>query len=674
MPSEGSVFDGFTSIVAQDAATHPSYLPEFYVAESVNRTFRGGINRTRPAIRWLELYPGDGQSSTIVNDIQNGNFQGSYTYRATNYNTHDGLMISVSGKIYFIKIINNFGYAYLLPGIEDSSKSFNGWNDPSLMHTWFVQAEDRVYIQNGNQNAIAWGGGFGNTDVSKLIIGESYEIASIGTTDFTLLGAASNTVGEKFIATASGAGTGEAKAIAYRLNPYLNKMPIGTLMEYAFGRVFVSDKFNQIYASDIIYGNGFTNTLNTENFTEITYWAEGGAFSTPSTMGNITAIKVMPYIGANLRGQGELVVLTESGAFSMDVGLPRTSWNSTQVQRISLLGRGCTSPYVGLANSELWFRSHDGWAFYSNSQSEFGRYFSMRKLSREVNKWVGRDTPWLKQFASTMFFDNYLISTVAPETKRTDAQGLHRYHRGMVVLDLDNSSSPSPDADLSFRWNGVWAGVRPTQCLSAQINNEKRGFIWSFDEDNQNRLYEITANHQDDYGPQGTVPIKSFFITGRYDFNRSGATNKFQRKKITGGEMWMSEIPGVVSSQVEYRSDSTPCWSELKVPTTYGCDPCSPQVDACTPLRGGNRYKRYKFTTPDSSICNDIAGIPAVEGSEFQLKVNLEGTATVDRVRIMANIKDGAQNTVGDCPEDDEECSRFLCCQERYYDYSISNG
>lgn len=621
MPAEGSVFDGFTSIIAQDAATHPSYLPPFYVAESVNRTFRGGINRTRPAIRWIELFPGENQPSTIVNDIQNGNFQGSYPYKAVNYDTDDGLLLSVSGVIYFVKIVNNVGYCYQIP--RDGT-TFTSWNDAGMMHTWFVQAEDRVYIQNGYQAAIAWDGNLANP--------------------------------------------------AKRLNPFLQKMPIGTLMEYAFGRVFVSDKFNQIYASDIIFGNGFTTTSNTENFTEITYWAGGGAFATPSSMGNITAMKVMPYIGGNLRGQGELVVLTENGAFSMDVGLPRASWGATQVQRISLLGRGCASPYVALANSELWFRSHDGWAFYSNSQSEFGRYFSMRKLSREVNKWVSRDTPWLRQFASTMFFDNYLISTVAPETKRTSAEGLNRYHRGMVVLDLDNSSSPSPDADLSFRWNGVWSGIRPTQCLSTQIGNEKRGFIWSFDKDNKNRLYEITTSHQDDYGPKGTVPIKSFFVTGRYDFSASQATNKFQRKKLTGGEMWMSEIPGTVSSQVEYRADSTPCWNELKVPTVYGCNPCSPQVDECTPLRGGNRYKRYKFTTPDSTICNDIAEIPAVEGSEFQLKVNLEGTATVDRVRIMANIKDGAQNTVGDCPEDDEECSKFLCCQDRYYDYSISDG
>ena len=70
MATEGSVFDGFLSVVAQDAATHPSYLPEFFVSESVNRTFRGGINRTRPSIRQLQISSGENQSATIVNDIR----------------------------------------------------------------------------------------------------------------------------------------------------------------------------------------------------------------------------------------------------------------------------------------------------------------------------------------------------------------------------------------------------------------------------------------------------------------------------------------------------------------------------------------------------------------------------------------------------------------------------
>jgi hypothetical protein len=584
------------------------------VAESVNRTFRGGINRTRPSIRNIPIVVGEGQDEIIVNDIQNGSFQGSYPYRATNLNTNDGILLSVSGVIYFLKLVNNIAYAYKL--IEG--------NDPGMMHTWFVQAEDRVYIQNGYQNAIAW--------------------------------------------------DGDLNVPAYRLNPYLKKMPIGTIMEYAFGRVFVTDRLNQIYASDIIYGNGFTDTKNTENFTEIGYWAEGGAFSTPSMMGNITGMKVMPQIGTNLRAQGALVILTANGAFAMDVSIPRAQWATTNMQTISLLGRGCVSPYTALANSELWFRSHDGWAFYSNSQSEFARYFSLRKLSREVNKWVSNDTPWLKQFASTMFFDNYLISTVAPETYRAaGVEGLNRYHRGMVVLDLDQSSSPSPDAQLSFRWNGIWTGFRPTQLLSALITGQKRGFGFSFDNDKKNRLYEFTNSTGSDFGVNGTRQIESFFTSGRYDFAQSGASNKFLRKRITGGEMWLSEIKGEVTSKAEFRPDSYPCWSELKVPTTYGCDPCSPVLKTpCNPRRGGDSYKRYKFNSPDPSECNYISDIPVIEGSEFQLKINLTGAATVDRVRIMANIKNLEDSPIGDCPENDQECPDINCCPERYYDYSIN--
>jgi hypothetical protein len=614
MPVEGTVFDGFTSVIAQDATTHPSYLPEFYVSESVNRTFRGGINRTRPSIRSITMVAGENQPESIVNDIRNGNFQGAYSYKKTKQEAADGILISVAGVIYFLKIINHTAYAY---------KLIDG-NDPRMMHTWFVQAEDRAYIQNGYQNPIAW--------------------------------------------------DGDLNVPAYRLNPFQGKMPIGTIMEYAFGRVFVADRFNQIYASDIIFGNGFTDTTNTENFTEITYWAGGGAFATPSSMGNITAMKVMPYIGGNLRGQGELVVLTENGAFSMDVGLPRVLWTAQQIQRISLLGRGCASPYVTTVNSELWFRSYDGWAFYSNSQSEFGRYFSMRKLSREVNKWVDRDTPWLKQFASTMYNDNYLLSTVAPEIKRTAAPGLHRYHRGIIVLDLDQSASPAPDAQLTFRWNGIWTGVRPTQVLSAKILGEDRGFVFSFDNDNKNRLYEITNKQDNDFGEQGSVEIESFFITGKYDFSKSERTSKFLRKRISGGEMWMSEIKGNATSSVEYRSDSNPCWYDLMEPSTFGCNPCAPKVNDCFPQRGGNLFKRFKFNTPDSKLCSTISEIPAIEGSEFQLRVNIAGSSTVDRLRLMANIKNNEDSPVGDCPNNEEECPDFLCCQERYWDYSINQA
>jgi hypothetical protein len=273
-----------------------------------------------------------------------------------------------------------------------------------------------------------------------------------------------------------------------------------------------------------------------------------------------------------------------------------------------------------------------------------------------------------------MYYDNYLLSTVAPEIKRTSAPGLHRYHRGMTALDLDQSSSPSPDAQLSFRWNGLWTGVRPTQVLTALISGEQRGFVFSFDSDNKNRLYEVTQEQENDYNENGTVPIESFFTTGRYSFQGTGATNRFLRKRISGGEMWLSEIKGQATTSTEYRSDSNPCWYDLMEPSTFGCNPCQPQAVDCIPQRGGNLFKRYKFNTPDPKDCSNISEIPAIEGSEFQLKVNISGSATIDRLRIMANIKNNEDSPVGDCPENNEECPPFLCCQERYWDYSINQS
>jgi len=44
----------------------------------------------------------------------------------------------------------------------------------------------------------------------SFVVGTTYEIMSIGTTDFTLIGATANTVGLKFVATGVGVGTGTA--------------------------------------------------------------------------------------------------------------------------------------------------------------------------------------------------------------------------------------------------------------------------------------------------------------------------------------------------------------------------------------------------------------------------------------------------------------------------------
>ncbi len=51
---------------------------------------------------------------------------------------------------------------------------------------------------------------YDSTTAGSFIVGNYYKITSIGTTDFTLIGAATNTVGLTFIATGVGSGTGTA--------------------------------------------------------------------------------------------------------------------------------------------------------------------------------------------------------------------------------------------------------------------------------------------------------------------------------------------------------------------------------------------------------------------------------------------------------------------------------
>lgn len=55
------------------------------------------------------------------------------------------------------------------------------------------------------------------TNAGRFVTGTVYEITSVGSTDFTLIGASANTVGVQFTATGSGSGTGIAKTAPYTL-------------------------------------------------------------------------------------------------------------------------------------------------------------------------------------------------------------------------------------------------------------------------------------------------------------------------------------------------------------------------------------------------------------------------------------------------------------------------
>jgi hypothetical protein len=699
MANDTRVYDGTIATIAMDAETHPSVLPVTYVSSCVNRSFRQGVNATRPPFADLQINLAYGYDQSVLTNFQTGNFQGAYAYKAISPGSVDGIICSVAGTIYFLSIVNNVCTLY--PIISG--------NDPTLMHTWFVQAENWVYIQNGYQNPIAWNGNIsgqptnlqaqglvnngikltwvdnapgatfnelqvqyqGNifTTFATIGYGQTYYTYNVSASDVSysfrvrsIYPDGSKTTWSNVATTTSKTTTITASSPnnAFRLNPAAQQMPIGTIMAYAYGRVAVSTAQNNIYVSDIIYGNGFTDTANTQNFTEQTYWAEGGSFTPPANLGLITGMRVMPSLNINVRGQGELVIFCENGSFTLDLSQNRTTWQQLNIQKVSLIGRGCRSPWsVTGVNNDVYFRSDDGWAFYNNAQVDFYQALSFRKISREVQPWVNYDTPWLRQFESAMFFDNRLIATVSPFTvaNKNPSYGLHRPSRAMIVLDVEMPSRTEAGASLPTRWNGLWEGPQPTQLLTAQINGVQRGFCFSFDADGVNRLYElqnssVLATGIDDYSQiYGSVPIKSFFITKRFDFTPNPGASKFVRKQLVGGEMWVSNLKEQITTSCEFRPDSYACFNPLLDPIKVGLNECTPIVSNCSPTVSQPRYQQIRFTSPDIDKCESFNEIPLQEGSEFQLKINLEGACIVDRVRLAVIFNDKIDLPQGYCPD-----------------------
>ena len=699
MANDTRVYDGTIATIAMDAETHPSVLPATYVSSCVNRSFRQGVNATRPPFADLQINLAYGYDQSVLTDFQTGNFQGALPYKSISPGSVDGIICSVAGTIYFLSIVNNVCTLY--PIISG--------NDPTLMHTWFVQAENWVYIQNGYQNPIAWNGNISgqptNLQAEGLVtsgINLTWVDNAPGATfnelqvqyddnifttfatipyaqDYFTYNAPASTTSYSFRVRSiypdgsstpwSNVATTTVKTATttpaqpnnvFRLNPAAQQMPIGTIMAYAYGRVAVSTAQNNIYVSDIIYGNGFTNTANTQYFTEQTYWAEGGSFTPPANLGLITGMRVMPSLNINVRGQGELVIFCENGSFTLDLSQNRSTWQQSNIQKVSLIGRGCRSPWsITGVNNDVYFRSDDGWAFYNNAQVDFYQALSFKKISREVQPWVNYDTPWLRQFESAMFFDNRLIATVSPFTiaNQNPSYGLHRPCRAMIVLDVEMPSRTEADAALPTRWNGLWEGPQPTQLLTAQINGVQRGFCFSFDADGVNRIYElqnssVLATGVDDYSQvYGSVPIKSFFITKRFDFTPNPGASKFVRKQLVGGEMWVSNLKEQITTSCDFRPDAYACFNTLLDPIKVGLNECTPVVSGCTPMVSQPRYQQIRFPSPDIDKCESFNEIPLQEGSEFQVKINLEGSCIVDRVRLAVIFNDKIDLPQGYCPD-----------------------
>jgi hypothetical protein len=604
---DSRIYDGHTFIFGMDAWTEPSAIPAVTAARAVNRIFRGGINLTRPGFIH-KPFTCDDSTEDYEDVIYNGNFQGWAPYLAKRPNRYDGIVLAIAGKIFFMTLVNEKWTISLV---------FDG-NDTKLMHTWFCQVEEWMYIQNGKDDAIFW--------------------------------------------------DGQIPSTARRSDPNKNEMPMGTIMNFSHGRIFLSNAFDQIVASDILYGDSLTSTTNVQKFTENLYWAEGGYFGQPADLGKITGMCMVPRMDANLQGMGELVILSESGASAMDTSIPRSQWQDSRMQTVTMAGRGCVAPEsVVLVNNDIWFRSDDGLASYELSRQEIRNKSSLTKLSREVNWWLDKDTLWLQRFTSSIYFNNRVLMTCNPVTElsKSEDYGTHRYFLGIVAVDLDKASGVS--GDTSFYWDGLWTGIRPC----GLIKFGKRAFAFSHDSDGNNRIYEISRDAPNDYIEGEFVKIKSFYMTKKFDFGGGGkksvldlgTTTEYEMKSLIGGEMDISDVRDVIKIGVEFRPDNVICWAPAMIEREYGSD-FDDNFIFSQP-----RFRKFKFGTP-ANYCVPGLDTPINQGRKFQLRVNIQGHARVDDVRIAMPQRSNPLFAAPDCRPNDPMIS-LDCGMRNDYEYDI---
>lgn len=570
---QNRIFDGCVSFAGgQDKGRNPVLIGEDQYEEGENSVCRGGMLSTRPAFRELtwnflnnvtyDDHGGHGGANPVGTStaFTTGTFQ-----CATFYDPSlgvDMLVASIGGRLF--SIVPRRTTADVTELYLDKQ------NRSNIPKAWMVQA-DRFHItQDGENTPIIFDG-----------------------------------------VTARRAGSDEIFT--------------GTIMAYGLGRiVLVGKNFRDIYFGDLYGSHVGEPGLSVLKFTETTFLSEGGAASLPFTMGHAKGAIFFPEQDTTM-GQGELLVFAEKGMASFFLDLPRDQWKTSKFQAMGLIDIGATGDRtLTPVNSDVWFRSFDGWRTYRQARSEAKGWFQL-PLSTEVSNFTDVETPELLEFGSSIHFNNRLICTTTPI-----ANNGKPYHNGLLSLDFDVLSSFGQSAHKPA-WDGHWSGPKVTQLVEGNFNGERRAFAFALDDNNLNAIYEIT----DAYTTDTDGPISSYVIPRSFTFNQF-----FNENSVLRGDIWWENVRENTDVQVWMRPDAYPEWLPWRTDEMYPLDTLTPigrasqMINGLPTLRPGFSPAIQSLFKPDVPSDRTNTKRDLKRGFEIHTKIEWTGNASINRFRI----------------------------------------
>lgn len=559
-------------------------LPPNQAANLINTTVRGGYPTCRPPFQnCVFKFENDDQSAFFSSN----HCQGAIIYQPLSLDSAPFAVLQIGGRTFTVQVYGDCSVMEI---------TVAGDPNPSVLpFAWMKQGEQYLFIQDGQSRPLIYDGA-------------------------TL-----------------------RRALPFGL-PYW-EMPVGTVMEYAFGRMIVA------HDREYIIGDINGGPTQIYQFTENSFVAEGGSYNVPIA-GDITALRVMAALD-NAIGQGPLTIHTSYGICTARIDVPRLTWKDIQFQQTAMIGNGGLGQNsTVLVNSDLWMRAKDGWRSFILGMRDFQSWGNVPQ-STELDLLLNRDIKPLLRYGSAILFDNRLIQTVNPAP---DGYGF--YHQGLSILDFHLLSSLHDKASPAYE--GLWTGIKPVHVFKGQWGFAERCFIIARSVTGAVELWELLKEGNFDNG------IKP--IVWQLELRSMSFGDPNQRKRLDGGELFINDLIGSASFHVEYVPDDYPCYFDWYTNTECAkYQTCSPTDCKIPTLRAQYRTRWNLPQPPDVCAPGTSPLRPPRFFYRLQPRITINGKAKITKMLFHANNQFQSPSELCTVSGD---CVSLDCCPDSPYTYT----
>lgn len=449
---------------------------------------------------------------------------------------------------------------------------------------------------------------------------------------------------------------GQSYAIIYdgstarRSDPAKKEVPMGRMMAFGNGRLWIAINDNELIAGDIK-----TKVFQSElKFTEGQYFSGGGAFYFPFAQRGLAFI---PASGA--AGYGSLMVFGEAQMQGVRADIAsRDLWPDFPgfIQPV-LLSSGAISQFsIVEANQDLFWRDGNGGirSVRSSATSEISGPGNV-PLSREVARITDFESVHRLNQCSAIQFNNRLLMTASPFI---NIYGTTSY-KNLISMDFAPMSSLRGKAPPAY--DGQWEGLNFVRLVQGQFQSVRRAFAVTTDDDGHNRLWEISDSGRADsyeFCDDGVLTTMSSPVPMVLEYPSRSFGDSKRRKRLERCDVYLAGLDGESELSVYWRADNYQKWSKWDDVSECAqtTDPATNSPHAWKNLLNQERPQTKTFSIPAGM--NDITERALHVGFEFQTRIVLRGKGKIFRTVIYASMLDEEQfadrdDSFADCVQND---------------------